>query len=906
MRGKVNGVKVLGYRETMYFSEVAGQLCQWVEVDLEATDGRRKAIELEICSGRRSGRRRIVLRRGTATVRCYAPSLWPAPADTRATLVVKGRDEAAKGRITIGSHRPWTLYLLSDCCADDSWAYSDLAAHDRDDYRTTAAEVAAGEQNRYNLAAAYQVTRFFAQATPAEQRAFTQAVRSGRLYVTPVPNQLLCGAFGLSAYPLLLEPYRRWMNKIDPGHLSRPGYAYHMESPTWSGGLVNLFSCAGFGLFGKSLLRYLAPWISVLEEMPVLTRLEVAPGRHVYFVLRCNDYSEGMRILEGQPQTNGLLHNAIIPRYEGFGHEYPTSAIPIVGMYSDVQADLPAFAEAKIHAVDEYNSQPWTYPRLVNATWNDFGEHVAGEIGNANRPRRKGLRSVRGDSGSSWEAWMMSAQAEAARFRQAQRGLVSLRTLDAMLAPAGSRVGRLLDAAVLEVVELGDHAWNGSFLESQLLNLSIRRNRLSRAEAGLEAVRRRFAGSFRPSSLGVVNTLSWRRTCRVDLPEGWGGDSTSLADPETGARYPVRRGGGGQGHHAFVPDVEGFGCRVLELRTGEAGQEAAGCGLKPPVPRRGMRPLLHLDGREVRARGRWTRSGGGTWKVGPFSVTASLEPLCTDAGAQLSLRVQGTPPKGRYELRWLFDLPWREGSWRGDSGGGFSTPGPTEAGGDSLLGVTGSVYSCGEGLSAADADGQNCIDFAFDQTGLCGLGGRSTRAAVGTYGEHLSAGQLRASVWQSCLSKGRLELYLLGNSQNFREAIPDQGGAREWTFRCALRGRCGGLDDAALHRFACGAITPAEVVRVRDLPGWRGPWLQVRGSSDVIVLGVSRSRASIEMDLYNTARRARKVRLVGPAVAGRALVRADMLGRELGKCSDGEVPLEPHAFVKAIVSQSGR
>ena len=478
-KNELKGIDVVGYRETMFFSTVEGQLCQWIEVDLEPRDGMRKLVTLEIRSRGRSATRSIVMRRDATTVRCYAPVCWPDPPDPKAELVVTWRGVEAVGRITVGSHRPWTLYLLSDCCADDAWAYGDLEAHDRDDYLTTVAELEAGPENSYNYPSVYQMVRFFRQATPAQKRALKRAVREGRFFISPVPNQLSCGLFTLSAYPLLLEPYRRWAQEIE-GDLIQRTPAYHMEAPTWTNGYANLLSCAGFGLFGKSLLRFLAPWMDLLEELPVLTRLEVAPKRFMYFVLRCNTYSEGMRLLEGQPQLNRLVLEETVPRYVDLGEEYPTSAIPIVGMYSDVQPDLPEFAAAKCRVVDEYNAQEWEYPRLVNGSWLHFAEHVERELGDANRPKRPGLRTIRGGIGASWEGWVISAQAEAGRFRRAQRDVVSVRTLDAMVGRDRPGVPKLIEETVMEVVELGDHAWNGAFLESQLLNLRIRRGRLAR------------------------------------------------------------------------------------------------------------------------------------------------------------------------------------------------------------------------------------------------------------------------------------------------------------------------------------------------------------------------------------------------------------------------------------------
>ena len=384
--GELSGISVSGYRETDRFSTVDGQLCQWIELDLSCTEGWRTFLSIEIRSGDKSARRLVALNQGPYTLRGYAPALWPDPPDPHAELILACGDEVARGTLTVGTHRPWTLYLLGDCCADDSWAYSDLEQHDRDDYRLTLAELVASQDNCYNYPSAYQIARFCRYATGQEKDALRDAFEKGRFFLSPVPNQLLCGAFTLSAYPLLLEPYRHWRNELGLAEGDNPQIAaYHMEAPTWTNGLVNLFSCAGFRLFGKSLLRYLAPWIDALETLPVLTRLEVAPGRHVYLVLSPNSYSVGFPLLAGPPRAGQELDGEIIPPYVSRGDAYPTSAIPIVGLYSDLCPELPDHVPAKLMAIDEYNAQEWEYPYLVNATWEHLAAHVEGELGTADR-----------------------------------------------------------------------------------------------------------------------------------------------------------------------------------------------------------------------------------------------------------------------------------------------------------------------------------------------------------------------------------------------------------------------------------------------------------------------------------------------------------------------------------------
>jgi hypothetical protein len=912
-RNDLDEIEIAGYRETIFYSEVDGQLCQWIELDVTSLAGWRKLIAVEIRSGGRSARRTVLVARDPVTVRCYAPALWPSPPDSGADLIVTCGDKVAVGAIEIGVQRPWTVYLLSDCCADDSWAYRDLEAHDRDDYRTTWAELTASAENSYNCPSVYQIARFFRYATPEQVDRLACAFREGRFYVSPVPNQLLCGAFTLSAYPLILEPYRYWCERLDLAAARRQRAAYHMEAPTWTNGLVNLLACAGFRLFGKSMLRFLSPWLDLLEDLPPLTRLRVAPGRYVYLVQRPNTYSEGMPILAGQPQTNALLHGESVPRHVALGSVHPTAAIPVVGLYSDLAPELPQVSAAKVRAVDEYNAQEWLYPRLVNGTWEQFADQVFAEAGDPAEPFAAGLRTVQGGTGSSWEGWPMAAQAEQGRFRRAQRAVVSARTLDAMLGVSSSApvVADEVRGAVLEVVELGDHAWNGAFEASKQLNLSIRRNRLAKIDAHLATVRAAYGSPTDApceGPIGVVNTLSWTRACRVNLPSG---EDAHWVDPATGEALPVYGSGGDR--YAVVPDVPGYGCVRMQLRRRPGPLPVLPSAPPPdPVPVGGMAPLLITGDEDLTANGGWHDGRRGRWTIGPFVVKARLAPLATGEGVELCLDVAGTPPDEPYELRWLFDLPWNEVSWRGDSGGGFATPGPVDQGGDSLLGIVGSIYACGEGLSAYSPDGSACVDFAFDQTGLCGLGGRMTRAAQGSYHDRFDDEVIRRSVWVSAHSPGRLELYLLGTKQNYREALLDQGGTRCWQMRCGMRRRSlspgtgsqGG--DVALYRFACAFNTPAELI---DPSLWtHGPaWLSFDGGEHVLALGASREgdaqQGAVSIDLYNTSREPATVTLRGPALGERVVVRADMLGRYLDvhPAEAAEVEVGPLAYLKLIL-----
>jgi hypothetical protein len=349
--------------------------------------------------------------------------------------------------------------------------------------------------------------------------------------------------------------------------------------------------------------------------------------------------------------------------------------------------------------------------------------------------------------------------------------------------------------------------------------------------------------------------------------------------------------------------VPAFGARVLtaaaEVEALDDRPGLAGLGLSWAA----MGPVcFQPDGAPADIAGGWNENlARGVWTAGPFRVSAGLRPW-PDGGSELRLEVAGAPPRDAYELCWRIPLAWPECIWRGESGGGFVTPGPTEQGGDSLLGITGSAFSAGEGLSAAAGWLGPRVDFAFDESGVCGLGGRATALACGTYGERVEDDLIRRASMASCETPAVLLWYLLGNHQNHRETLLDQGGCRAWSFRCGIREVDRPFDDADLYRFAAGFNRPAELLAPGEIDSGRGAWLSAEPADAILLLGAARAKRGLEIDLYNTADRAVEVTLRGRAVRGKHLARADMLGQHPQPLRGGRFEAPPRAFVKVLAT----
>jgi hypothetical protein len=553
--------------------------------------------------------------------------------------------------------------------------------------------------------------------------------------------------------------------------------------------------------------------------------------------------------------------------------------------------------------VRAYNRQGWEYPCLVNASWYHFYHHIEQELGTPAKPKRPGLRTVRGAAGSSWEAWMLAAQREAARFRTVQRSLVSLETLHALHKRYDQTMARLLEQVMYEAVYLTDHAWNGSSPGSKRLNLAIRQRRLGICEKNISRVRQmaRQGISWKPGGrMAVVNTLGWQRTCRIVIPKELRSRAFVLTDLASGEQLPVQPDRLSGEFHAFVPDVPAFGMRLLQLQKGKINPSPRTPKGVIHISLSHMRPVLFLGGQELHGQGGWLGKTG-CWRIGNFKIETRVCPSAVTEAQEVDVQVTGAPPAEPYELRWIFRLPWPTCSWRGETGGGFVTPGASDRGGDSFLGMAGSIFSCGEGLSARSPDRTWCLDFAFDQSGMCGLGGRTTQRAHGTYHEKVKLLRPEQAIMVSTKTHGKLEWYLLATAQNHPEAFRNQGGARRWQFRCTIRQRPGGFNDAALYRFAAGCHYPGELVAPGYVRSNNDHWLKISGTAGVLCLYAARRGKTIRIDLYNTLTQKATCTVSGQIIKGR-IRQTDILGRSQRTCRDGRVELGPLEFGRLIIS----
>jgi hypothetical protein len=802
---------------------------------------------------------------------------------------------SATSRARPDRRRP--VHILSDICADETFHYADQQTHDYADYALTRSELAAGARNRYNLPSVRQAERFLAHGTPAERARFVKALRDGRIYVTPVPNQFNTGAFTLGAIGLSLEPYRALCALAKRPTLSHA--AYHMEAPSWNNGFFNLLACAGFTHIAKSLLEYQAPWIGALRELNGAARLEVAPGRFVWLWLAVGGYAEAMGLLAEHREDKtavGLVAEVDKRLTERAG--FPASNLPLFGAYGDLFEDTDRYTRQKLDVIADYNRLPNARARLLNSTWTEFAAAADAELGTPDQPKAAGraLRTVRGDAGASWEAWMLAAAGLLAGLRELQRDTVSLRTLHALGGiPDGAEARAHLASLTHNMVHLGDHAWNGWPPANRHLNAEIRTGRVASGRASAATLRdsARARRTVNPGQrVQIVNTLGWQRSGRVTFRLG---DSTFAYKPhwalqsEAGELTTLQPVGRGifAADLADLPPFAGARYTVVGL-----DQALTPLPIQSPLPPHAMEPVLFFE-RESPAEpvsGGWRDAQHGEWRCGPFDVRASITQQA--GAAAIEIDVLGHPPVERfYDLCWRVALPFERAIWRGETGGGFVTPGDVAAGGDSLFGIVGSIFSVGEGLSVRAVDGRpGRFDIALREGGMCGLGLRSVNRASGRYHyEPVSDWARDNALMRSPETDGALYWFLLGNAQNAAEALEDQLGDRYWRFTMGLRrSDAATFDDAALYRFAAAFNTPLEVVA--DATRLRAPPVDF-GDGPVLPLRIDKRGNALHTSVFNTASDSETIALP----AGLKAQAADALGNR-ARAIRGAWTLAPNAF----------
>lgn len=915
-------------KETRFFSRVDGALRQWIAVTIENPLDQSVTAEVVVEAGGERAVTPLDLIPGVREYRCYAPALWPEHSPVKeAPLRLKVGGWTATATCTVGHYRPWTVYLLSDLCTDYTWVYDHAADVHMDDAAVTEAELTLAERsaeapepnrNHYNMVHAREI-EFFLERYPEQAERLFEHIRRGTIVVSPFFNMVLTGDLSLEELIRQLYPMRRWAK----AHGLEIAYANLQETPTAAWIVPTVLVNSGVRYLVKSILPYECPWAERLEEPPVFI-WEGPDGSRVLVRWRNGDYIEGNFVLRDLRATNTALHDHILPHYEALGEVYPFDAIALVGCYGDLAPNSRELPARKAATIEAYNRQGWDYPRLVNASHQQFWDDLEGQL------RRRGfsLPVHRGDYGTSWEAWPASLAYDFAAWRRAQERAATADRLMALLSWLDGKVYAAqrskLEHGWQNLIYLADHAWNGANDANRALNAALRRTWQQEANrafdeiihGGLVALGKRIPISDGPH-VAVFNGLAWPRSGVVKLTGEAMADRVAV-DVETGAVMPtqyVQTATGERMLYFEAREVPSIGYRVFALQPDanmaprEATVVAEGYRLESPFYRLEVSPetggivrlydkirgrelvdahspyhlnqCLYLsEGVEHTPRRATIRPGPCGAVFGQLVVHAALKntylvSTITLYGGldcvEICNEVTKLPTSEKQELDFVFPFAVPGRQYRYEAPGVIVEPGVDQrpGAGQAVTAVRHfvDVFNAEFGVLLSQAD-----------TGLIEFGHRTTQ-------EDPLAPDLTNST---------LFVLAMENCIDWHEAVRDQGGATQFTFRYRICGHEGGFDAVRAVRFGAednNELLPLVLAGAQPgvLPAGRCSFLRVEPAHVIVTCFKPAEEEGLIVRLWECEGRDTEARLIVSGLGRlRAAWRTDLLERNLAELSVSE------------------
>jgi hypothetical protein len=842
-------------REEIFFGrDPHGELRQWITVTVASPAPTAIAARLRIDASGVAAETDLELRPGVHGYRGFAPVLWPdrkqAP---HATATLTTQDATCTGTVSVGSYRPWTVYLLSDICTDYTWVYDQEELPRAHDAAVTQAELAvadatqdgpAANRNHYNLVHAREA-EFFLDSYPAEEERFFDHVRRGTITFNPFFNMAATGNMSLEELIRQFYPARRWA--VAQG--LEIGYANHQETPTITWIMATVLAGCGIGHLVKSILPYECPWAARLEEPPLFV-WEGPDGSRVRVRRRNTDYVEGNFVLRDLRTTNLALHERILPEYARQGAAYPFDAIALVGCYGDLAPESAALPARKVQTITAYNGQGWEFPKLVNASHQQFWDDVDRQIDT----RQIQLPIYRGDYGTAWEAWAMSLAADLAGWRRAQERAGVADKLAAVLYCCDRAAYDLwrdtLAQGWIHLTYLADHAWNGANDANRRLNALLRRRWQMTANAAFDdvivhalAALSRQVGEAAPGRFLVFNGLGWARSGLVRLPGV--APTAAVTDLATGAALPTQavQEGDQPGVWVLARDVPPLGYRVLAATREMGAAQGASpfqrgeIWLEGPYYRLEVSPTTggicrlydKVRGKELVDADSpyhlnqclyWTGGSAAGAAMEHTARAAAIEPGAVGPlFAQVVVRgqlkgitltttitvyahldrvdlhnaVEKEPSQDKEEMAFAFPFDVPDRRYR------VETPGAILAAGeDQLPGAGQAITAVRAFVDVANAD--YGVTLAMADSGFVEFGHRTS----------LEDPQAPDPANSTVLAP------VLGNWINWREVTHDQAGHRRFTFRFSVCGHKGGFDPVQVLRAGWEAHNALEVAPMPD------------------------------------------------------------------------------------------
>lgn len=461
-------------QETIFFYRAGGRLRQRVDLKIDHGEPFEGIVEIDSGEFGRETTEISYIPACEEPIAVWAPVIYPNIADGRprpanATITISG-GAAACGELQIGRHRPWTIFLMNDICADFTWTLPEedtMEASGRViDYRLDWLEKTAHlpEENRekFNFNQTDELMWYIQRRPPEKVKKLFDAIRAGHFQVSPSFNSMLTSLVHTEQAIRSLY-YGRALEREYGIDIS---VDQQIETPTCTWGFASILANAGVRYFVRNWLSYYSPYNEDRDEYP-LFRWEGPDGKSVVVAsdkaacLKRNYAHGGMFIHETYDNIDRELHEWWLPNFEANG-AYPYDALPMFGSHNDLHRDTSAEIATILANVSRYNGESWEYPRIINATWSQYIRHIEDWHGrNAFE-----LPVLRGDYGTSWEEWPAGVAHILADMRGNVNRFLALEQLSA--AAAAKKPGLAptmreeLGAGLLKMEQIAEHPWNGS------------------------------------------------------------------------------------------------------------------------------------------------------------------------------------------------------------------------------------------------------------------------------------------------------------------------------------------------------------------------------------------------------------------------------------------------------------
>lgn len=526
-------------QETIFYYRINGRLCQMVNVTLE-TEGFDETEAVVTITAEAFGTESTTVRIDCDHIgpyAVYAPVIYPniihgACQPVTARISISTYSQKIKGQFILGLHRPWTIYMLTDDAADYVWGYT-VEQHKKNTKNLLDAHInwiektshfPAEIQNRFNINETMEIERFLELSKDDRIQKLFKYILDGHMQISPVYSSS-CTAITNTEQLIRVLYYGR---RLENAYGVDIKVAQVMEIPTITWGLASILANAGVKYLIRGWLNFYTPYNKDRDQYPFF-KWEGPDGKSVVVVSDTNacmksSYAHGrFFITETYDKILDELHNWWIPNFENNSH-YPFDALPLIGAYWDLLDITSAHVATLVNNTDRYHNELWEYPKVVNATWNQYFNHIEDWL----EKNEFSLPVLKGDYGCSWEEWPLHVAHILAMMRNNINRYISVETLASMAMVQYPRMKKDIDEdmkkILLNMQEVSEHQWNGSF-KSETAEAVVRKlawcsaiasytdNIMSKAAENLFGrgelpIERQFA---------MVNSLSWDVNRAVEI-----------------------------------------------------------------------------------------------------------------------------------------------------------------------------------------------------------------------------------------------------------------------------------------------------------------------------------------------------------------------------------------------------